>query len=116
MGEVRFVTREEMLQAKHGLRKPEESVVSRALPDRSEVVHYEPGNGTRYVVQLTALPEGTPFCTQYILSVVNMHRSMELWRPMDENDLGYMEEKLGLGRGDCVALLQLANEFIRRPQ
>lgn len=71
-----------------------------------EYLEYEPGNCTRYEVLIGSLPG-----MRVLLAVVNMRVCMELPGKQDPFRTGYMQEKLGLGEGDCYALAWLANWY-----
>jgi hypothetical protein len=72
---------------------------------------YEPGNGTRYDVVFSEYP--TKHGMQQLMTIANMGRSMILSGEVGMYSLSYMREKLGLGEGDCYALLQLINWYMR---
>ena len=58
---------------------------------------HEPGNGTRYVLLLTFLADGSA-----VLSLVNFGRCARLSGVPGE--AGYLAEKLGIGRVDAEAV------------
>ena len=78
---------------------------------KSEFYHYEPGNGTRYEVAFITYDYG--FGLETVMTVANMSKSMVIPSYMLTNSqIGYMQEKLDLGEGDCYALMPLINHYL----
>lgn len=73
-------------------------------------VRYEPGNGTRYEVVFSCYV--TQDGGQVLMTIVNMGKSMIIASKMGLYSLDYMHEKLGLGLGDCYALIPLINRYL----
>lgn len=87
-----------------------------ALRDMGEIVHsayyqYEPGNATRYDVIFTTYR--ARWGQQTVMTVVNMKKCMVIPERLEWSyQLGYMQEKLELGAGDCYALMPLVNAYL----
>jgi hypothetical protein len=71
---------------------------------------YQPGNGTRYEVVFSEFNNGNG--PEIVMTIVNMRKAMIIPSQMGMHSLGYMQEKLGLGEGDCYALIPLINDFL----
>jgi hypothetical protein len=88
-----------------GLKLPS-AAVSKSKNVESVFYAYEPGNMTRYELLFSNLAN-----QRVVMTIVNMRKSMELSGPLNEYSIGYMTEKLGLGEGDCYALIPLINHY-----
>lgn len=71
---------------------------------------YEPGNATKYEVIFTTYNDGYELKT--VMTLANMGKSMYIAGAMTLTALGYLEEKLGLNKGDCYALIPLINHYM----
>lgn len=78
--------------------------------------HYEPGNMTRYEVVFCEYTD--TYDNQIVLmSIVNPRRAT-MMIPLVRHewglhDIAYMKEKLGMGEGDCYALIPLINFHLK---
>ena len=71
---------------------------------------YEPGNGTRYDVLFSTYNDG--YGSKTVMTLVNMRKAMIISNEMSLVNIGYMQEKLDLGEGDCYALIPLINHYL----
>lgn len=71
---------------------------------------YQPGNGTRYEVVFSKFDHG--YGPETVMTIINMRKAMIIPSAMGMHSLGYMQEKLGLGEGDCYALIPLINSYL----
>lgn len=90
--------------------KPVAAAVSRVHNDESYSCVYQPGNGTRYEVAFSRYNIGNG--PETVMTIINMRKAMIIPSYMGMHSIGYMTEKLGLGEGDCYALIPLINAYI----
>jgi hypothetical protein len=90
--------------------KPVAASISRGHTAESYSCVYQPGNGTRYEVVFSEFDIGNG--PETVMTIVNMRKAMIIPSQMGMHSLGYMQEKLGLGEGDCYALIQLINDYL----
>lgn len=90
--------------------KPVSAASTRAHVDESYSCVYQPGNGTRYEVVFSKFNNGLG--PEIVMTIVNMRKAMIIPSQMGMHSLGYMQEKLGLGEGDCYALIPLINSYL----
>ena len=93
-----------------GLRPIHEAVRKDVPPFYTAFYVYEPGNATRYEALFNTYDDG--FGRKTVLTLVNFRRSMIITNEMSITSLDYMQEKLGLGEGDCYALIPLINHYL----
>lgn len=93
------------------LKDADKAIVKVVVSDFSAFYHYEPGNGTRYEVVFSTYNDG--FGEKTVMTLVNFRKTMVLTSEMRwASQIGYMKEKLGLGEGDCYALMPLINQYL----
>lgn len=81
---------------------------------KSVYYHYEPGNMTRYEVIFTRF--NTKYETNKVVMTVFCPRNTSMVLPGDEMgmySINYMQDKLGMSEGDCYALIQLINHYLK---
>jgi hypothetical protein len=83
---------------------------SRVHVNESYSCVYQPGNGTRYEVVFSKFNNGNG--PEIVMTIVNMRKAMIIPSQMGMHSLGYMQEKLSLGEGDCYALIPLINDYL----
>jgi hypothetical protein len=79
-------------------------------PNLGTYYHYEPGNMTRYEVIFTNFLDvyGETITLMSVVCPRNAAMILPKYK-FEMYDLDYMQEKLGMGEGDCYALIQLIN-------
>ena len=86
-----------------------ESIKSQVGLINSVFYDYQPGNGTRYEVLFNTFE--TKHGRRTVMTLVGFRKSMELSGSMGLHSIDYLREKLGLGGGDCYALIPLINAY-----
>jgi len=92
------------------LKNVNEATCKRVAPHNADYFHYEPGNGTRYEVLFSTFNDG--WGSKTVMTLVNMRKAMIISNEMSLVNIGYMQEKLDLGEGDCYALIPLINHYL----
>ena len=92
------------------LKNVNQAICRRISPSDADYFHYEPGNGTRYDVLFSTYNDG--YGQKTVMTLVNMRKAMIISNEMSLVNIGYMQEKLDLGEGDCYALIPLINHYL----
>ena len=92
------------------LRPVNQAIKKLKTADFSAFYLYEPGNATRYEVLFTTYNDG--YGPKTVMTLINFRKSMIITNEMSPTSLGYMQEKLDLGEGDCYALIPLINQYL----
>lgn len=74
---------------------------------------YEPGNMTRYDVIFNVYDAG--WGPEMVMTIINLNTAMVIPSRMHSpTQISYLKDKLGLGEGDCYALMQLINYHMEK--
>ena len=83
------------------------------MPGSVTVLEYQPGNGTRYILQITAPNPSNPTTRYvglegcYLVALVNYGACMTVADTGGYLSPGYVAEKLKIGAGDALVLAEI---------